>query len=57
VRHVYTLQPGEDWALFKGLLIVIHPERPPKIIREDGTEEGVEVAQTLARNAPDVVVI
>ncbi len=31
-RHIYTLKEDEDWRLFNGKLIVVHPERAPKVI-------------------------
>lgn len=40
----YVLQPGEDWAFFRGNLIVAHPDRPPKIIHPDGREEEISLA-------------
>lgn len=37
IKHIYTLQPGETWTMFRDLIIVAHPERQPKIIHPDGT--------------------
>jgi hypothetical protein len=39
MKHLYTLQPGEDYRFWNGLLIVAHPDRPPKIVHSDGTTE------------------
>jgi hypothetical protein len=39
VKLIYTLQPGEDYRFFHGRIVVVHPERPPKIITSDGAIE------------------
>jgi hypothetical protein len=36
-KHIYTLQPGEKWTMFRDLIIVAHPDRQPKIIHPDGS--------------------
>lgn len=39
-RFVYSLQEGEDCAFVEGVgIVVVHPERQPKVIRADGSEE------------------
>lgn len=41
-RHVYTLKDGEVWAIAPdGRLVIAHPERPPKTVSRDGTEEEI----------------
>jgi len=48
-KHVYTMQPGEDWcwAGILGAIIVTHPDRPPKLVMGDGLE-----ADLMLSNAP-----
>lgn len=41
-KIIYTLQPGEDWAFYKDSIIVIHPDRHPKIVHLDGTIEELK---------------
>lgn len=41
-KYVYTLQPGEDWRVTTGgILIVVHPERKPKMVHPDGKVEEI----------------
>ena len=37
-KHIYTLKEGEKFALYGDHIIVIHPDRPPKIIDAKGNE-------------------
>lgn len=39
MKHIYTLQPGEEYKFWNGRIIVVHPDRPPKIVHSDGTTE------------------
>jgi hypothetical protein len=45
-KAIYELQPGEDYRLYKDLIVVAHPDRPPKIIYSDGTVEVLNHAPT-----------
>lgn len=36
MKLIYTLQPGEQYAIYRGSIIVVHPDRPPKIVTQDG---------------------
>ncbi len=38
-KLLYKLQDGEDYRFFAGRVIVVHPERPPKVITSDGAIE------------------
>lgn len=40
-RFVYELKPGEKWMFFGECLIVVHPDRLPKLIHPDGREEEI----------------
>lgn len=42
-RFVYELLPGTDWYLCGTDLIVSHPDRPPKVVRADGSVEVLTV--------------
>ena len=45
VRLLYTLKRGERWALLDDdRVMVVHPDRPPKIVYPDGRVE--EIAPT-----------
>lgn len=39
-KFLHELQPGEQWCVYSGghmpALVVIHPDRAPKMIFEDG---------------------
>jgi hypothetical protein len=35
-RVLYELQPGEDGRVVSGVLVIVHPDRPPKIVDADG---------------------
>jgi len=35
-KFIYKLEDGERWAFFNGMLIIVHPERQPRIIDKDG---------------------
>jgi hypothetical protein len=38
VRLLYTLKPGERWALLDDdRAMVVHPDRPPKVLYPDGS--------------------
>ena len=42
VRLLYTLKQGERWALLDDdRVMVIHPNRPPKVIYPDGRVEEI----------------
>lgn len=41
-KFIYELKEGEDWRNFRGMLIITHPDRPPKIVHKDGTEEAIK---------------
>lgn len=41
--YLYTLQDGEDWRLYRDMIIVVHPERRPKIVHKDGTVEEIDL--------------
>jgi hypothetical protein len=45
MKLLYTLQPGEDYRYYAGRIIVVHPDRPPKIINSDGTTHDIVVGQ------------
>jgi len=45
VRLLYILKPGERWALLDDdSVMVVHPDRPPKVVYPDGRVE--EIAPT-----------
>ena len=45
VRLLYTLKPGERWALLDDdRVMVVHSNRPPKVVYPDGRVE--EIAPT-----------
>jgi hypothetical protein len=45
IRPLYRLKSGERWALLEDdPVMVIHPDRPPKIVYPDGRVE--EIAPT-----------
>ena len=29
---VYELKPGENWCVFEGWVIIVHPDYPPQMI-------------------------
>jgi len=42
VRFLYMLRGGERWTLLdSNSVMVIHPDRPPKIVRLDGRVEEI----------------
>lgn len=43
-KFVYELKPGEKWVFYEGLLVVAHPDREPKVVYEDGSEEPLRPA-------------
>lgn len=38
---IYEFKEGEDWGHWDGYLIVVHKDRMPKILYDDGTIEEV----------------
>lgn len=46
-RLVYTLQPGETWAMLDDNLIISHPDRAPLIIYPDGTAKEIELKSPI----------
>jgi hypothetical protein len=45
VTRLYTLKQGERWALLDDdRVMVVHPDRPPKVVYPDGRVE--EIAPT-----------
>lgn len=42
--YCYSFKPGEKWTLFGDLLIVVHPDREPIIVREGGQVEQINPA-------------
>ena len=42
VHRVYTLKKGERWALLDDdRVMVVHPNRPPKVVYPDGRVENM----------------
>jgi hypothetical protein len=42
VRLLYKLKPGERWALLDDdRVMVVHPDRPPKVVYPDGRVEEI----------------
>ena len=42
IRGLYTLKQGERWALLDNdRVMVVHPDRPPKVVYPDGHVEGL----------------
>jgi len=41
VNVIYTAQEGEEIRLCDTGLVVFHPDRPPKLVRWDGTIEEI----------------
>ena len=40
IRRLYTLKQGERWALLDhDCVLVVHPDRPPKVVYPDGSVE------------------
>lgn len=53
IRHIYTLQDGEDFRFFSnGPIVVVHPDRPPKIINADGTVDVLRGQTPETQNPP-----
>ena len=46
MKHIYTLKEGESCTFYNGVIIVVHPDRPPKIIHSDGVEEEMRLYGT-----------
>ena len=43
VRRLYTLKQGERWTLLdRDRVMVVHPDRPPKVVYPDGRVEEIE---------------
>jgi hypothetical protein len=41
-RLLYTLKQAERWALLDNdCVLVVHPDRPPKVVYPDGRVEGI----------------
>lgn len=47
-KHVYTLQEGEQWAIYNDTVIVVHPDRKPKIVNSDGAVEELEFSPCVS---------
>jgi hypothetical protein len=53
IGRLYTLKRGERWALLDDdCVMVVHPDRPPKVVYPDGRVE--EIALTPASHATDL---
>ena len=35
-KFIYRLEDGERWAIYGNMLIIVHPEQPPKLIDKHG---------------------
>lgn len=35
-EFIYQLQDGEQWAMHGGMIVVVHPDRPAKIVHPPG---------------------
>ncbi len=46
-KFVYELKEGEQYAMFRDLIIVVHPEHKPKIVFTDGTVRELEFVAPL----------
>jgi hypothetical protein len=43
VRRLYTLKQGERWTLLdRDRVMVVHPDRPPRVVYPDGRVEEIE---------------
>ena len=42
-EHLYTLLEGEKWAKYKDFIIIIHPDREPRIIYKNGNIETLKL--------------
>jgi hypothetical protein len=48
VRRLYTLKQGERWALLDDdRVMVVHPDRPPKVVYSDGRVEEIGPAVSV----------
>jgi hypothetical protein len=45
MKVIYTLQPGESYKFWNGMIVVAHPEHPPKIVHADGTTEIITAVE------------
>ncbi len=43
-KFVYELQPGEDWRLWNGVVLIAGGDKPPRLIHEDGSIEEIKPA-------------
>ena len=52
--RLYTLKQGERWALLDDdRVMVVHPDRPPKVVYPDGRVEEIEpTAHLVERISP-----
>lgn len=50
MKVLYTLEPGESYKFWDGRIIVVHPDRPPKIVHADGTTEIITAVAPVLRS-------
>jgi hypothetical protein len=48
-KVIYTLKDGEDWQFMPAgdgsfYMVIVHPDRPPKMIDRDGNEKPFTTA-------------
>lgn len=41
-KFIYELQEGEQWAIIGDYVIIVHPDRKPKMINSDGKVEELD---------------
>lgn len=55
-RVIYTAEPGETLKLLRsGLTLIVHPDKPPRILHPDGKIELFEAVQTVMLDARDAL--
>jgi hypothetical protein len=42
------LEPGERWLLDDGSVMVVHPDRLPKVVYPDGRVEEIAASETAS---------
>jgi hypothetical protein len=49
----YTMRHGEKYALFGDVAIVVHPDREPIVVAQDGTMSALTLFRPLRSTAID----
>lgn len=46
-KVLYQLQQGESWIVYGGMVLVVSPGKPPKLIDEEGNITKVALGSTI----------